>query len=204
MDNPMINALIVSNIISWIAVIALFLIVLALIRQVGLIHERISPVGALSIDKKKLTAGEAAPSFELPSLNGGTIKLGGDFQKKKTTLLFFLSDTCPVCKTLLPTLKSVARLESHKMELVLASDGEEAKHQNFIEKESLEQFPYVLSTELGMAYEIGKLPYGVLLDESGKLVSHGLINTREHLESLLEAERLGVPTVQTYYANNVS
>jgi len=90
------------------------------------------------------------------------------------------------------------------MELVLASDGEEAKHQSFIEKEDLTQFPYVLSTELGMAYEIGKLPYGVLLDESGKLVSHGLINTREHLESLLEAERLGVPTVQTYYANNVS
>ncbi|BFM18266.1 hypothetical protein R50073_44490 [Maricurvus nonylphenolicus] len=200
----MINALIISNIISWLAIVALFIVVLALVRQIGLLHERISPVGALSIDKQKLKLGEAAPSFTLPSLTGGTIALGGDFNKPKSTLVFFLSDTCPVCKTLLPVLKSVARRESDWLELVLASDGDENGHKEFIARENLQDFPYVVSTELGMGFEVGKLPYGVLLDESGNLTSHGLVNTREHLESLIEAKHLGAPTVQTYYVEKNS
>lgn len=198
----MIDALIISNVISWLAIVALFIVVLALARQVGLLHERISPVGALSIDKQKLKTGEAAPSFTLPSLTGGEVELGGDFTKAKSTLVFFLSDTCPICKTLLPVLKSVTRSENDWLELVLASDGEESVHRDFIARENLQSFPYVVSTALGMGFEVGKLPYGVLLDESGKLISHGLVNTREHLESLIEAKRLGSPTVQTYYVEN--
>lgn len=198
----MITALIVSNIVSWLAIIALSVAVLALVRQVGLLHERISPAGALSIDKQSLKIGEAAPSFKLPSLNGGDILLGGEHPQEKSTLLFFLSDTCPVCKTLLPVIKGIAIEEESWMRIVLASDGDSADHAAFISKAGLEGFPYLNSTELGMAYEIGKLPYGVLLDDDGTLISHGLVNTREHLESLLEAKRLGAGTVQAYVAEH--
>ena len=48
----MIDALVVSNILLWLLVIALALTVLALTRQIGLLHERISPVGALSPEAK--------------------------------------------------------------------------------------------------------------------------------------------------------
>jgi methylamine dehydrogenase accessory protein MauD len=194
----MITTLIISNIVSWLAIMALGITVMALVRQVGLLHERISPAGALSIDKKTLLIGEAAPSFNLPSITGGRISLGGHYPHEKSTLLFFLSDTCPVCKTLLPIIKSIAKQESPWLRIVLASDGEVDEHSAFIVRDSLHNFPYLLSTELGMAYEIGKLPYGVLLDNDGKLISHGLVNTREHLESLLEAKRLGAATVQSY------
>lgn len=197
----MTTTLIVSNVAIWIVVIALCITVLALVRQIGLLHERISPAGALSIDKKGLTYGEPAPSFKLPSLTGGEARLGGDFPQTQSTLLFFLSDTCPVCKTLLPVLESIVRDEADWLRLVLASDGERADHDAFIKRANLHRYPYLLSTELGMAYEVGKLPYGVLLDEQGKLVSHGLVNTREHLDSLIEAKRLSAPTVQTYVAN---
>ncbi len=200
----MTTTLIISNIATWIALIALGITVLALVRQVGLLHERISPAGALSIDKKNLTYGEPAPSFQLPSLTGGEVRLGGDFPHPQSTLLFFLSDTCPVCKTLLPSLQAIAKEESSWLRLVLASDGEHHDHESFINKAKLSQYPYLLSTELGMAYEVGKLPYGVLLDEQGNLVSHGLVNTREHLDSLLEAKRLNTPTVQTYVANQTA
>ncbi len=196
----MMTALIISNIISWLAIVAMAVTILALVRQVGLLHERIAPAGALSIDKKTLKTDEPAPSFNLLSLNGGEVTLGGDFPHAKSTLLFFLSDTCPVCKTLLPILKSIAKQESSWLRLVLASDGEKNEHAEFIKNSQLQDFPYLISTELGMAYEIGKLPYGVLLDDKGKLISHGLVNTREHLESLLEAKRLGVATVQSYVA----
>jgi hypothetical protein len=37
-----------------------------------------------------------------------------------------------------------------------------------------------------------------LLDESGVLVAKGLVNSREHLESLFEAKRLGVASLNEY------
>ena len=43
----MIETLLVSNIVLWCLVIALAVVVIALARQVGLLHERVSPAGAL-------------------------------------------------------------------------------------------------------------------------------------------------------------
>ena len=42
------------------------------------------------------------------------------------------------------------------------------------------------------------LPYAALLDQAGVLVAKGLVNSREHLESLLEAKRLGVASINEY------
>jgi hypothetical protein len=47
-----------------------------------------------------------------------------------------------------------------------------------------------------MAYQIGKLPYGVLIDEYGRVASHGLVNSREHLDSLFEAKELGIDSTR--------
>ncbi len=43
----MIDALIVSNLLLWVLVIVLAAVVLALVRQIGVLHERVAPVGAL-------------------------------------------------------------------------------------------------------------------------------------------------------------
>jgi hypothetical protein len=37
-----------------------------------------------------------------------------------------------------------------------------------------------------------------LIDEAGKLVSSGLVNTREHLESLFVAKERGVSSIQQF------
>ncbi|WP_440466474.1 methylamine dehydrogenase accessory protein MauD [Pseudomonas sp. YH-1] len=192
-------ALIVSSGFSWLLNLALILAVFALARQVGLLHERIRPVGALSLGKA-IKAGEVAPAFTLPSLTGGSVSLGGGNAQGQSTLLFFLSETCPVCKTLLPVLKAIRQQERSRLRVVLASDGEPAAHQEFIQAQRLQEFPYLLSREVGLAYQISKLPYGVLIDASGSVVTHGLINTREHLESLFEARDLGFATIQDFEA----
>ncbi len=195
----MIEALIVSNILAWLVIFGLLLALLALARQIGLLHERIRPVGALSLGKV-IKAGEAAPAFNLPSLTGGAVSLGGVAADGQSTLLFFLSPTCPVCKTLLPVLKAVRAQEGGGLRVVLASDGDEPEQRAFIQREQLECFPYLLSAEVGQAYQIGKLPYGVLIGADGRVVAHGLINTREHLDSLFEAARLGFSSVQHFHA----
>lgn len=153
----MIEALVVAISLSWLAIIGLLVAVLALTRQIGLLHERIRPVGALSLGKV-IKVGDEAPVFNLPSLTGGALSLAGVDAGGLSTLLFFLSPTCPVCKTLLPVLKSAQVKERAWLRVILASDGDEAEQLSFIRREGLNEFPYLLSPEVGMAYQIAKLP----------------------------------------------
>jgi methylamine dehydrogenase accessory protein MauD len=193
----MIDALIVSNALLWLLVIGLALTVLALTRQIGLLHERISPVGALS-PQPKLEVGSLAPELTLIDLHDRPLKIGGASNDGSRTLLFFLSPTCPVCETLLPTVERVARTEVPRVRVVLASDGPPEEHRRFAAQKDLAHLTYVLSAPLGMTYGVAKLPYVVLIDEQGFVAAQGLVNTREHLESLFEAQRHGVASIQQY------
>lgn len=190
------EALLVSNLLLWIAVVGLALLVFALTRQIGLLHERLAPVGALAVQQGP-AVGDPAPQLQLSDLSGGTVAIGGANPGTRT-LLFFLSPTCPVCDTLLPTLRRVIADESPALRLVLASDGEPEEHLAFRRARGLEDAPYVLSTELGLRFAVAKLPTAVLIDEHGIVRAHGMVNTREHLESLFEAHELGVGSLQDY------
>ncbi len=195
----MTEALLVSNALLWVLVVVLAFVVVALTRQIGLLHERVAPVGALAIERGP-KVGEAAPELALPSLRGATVRLGGEESLARSTLLFFLSPTCPVCKTLLPTLRRVAREESPGLRIVYASDGAPEEHQAFVREQGLADADYVLSEELGMRFEVSKLPFAVLMDAAGVVRAKGIVNTREHLESLFEADRLEVGSLQQYIA----
>jgi methylamine dehydrogenase accessory protein MauD len=191
------TAFMISQVILWVMVIALSLVVLALARQVGVLHARIGPTGALML-AKGLKVGEAAPLFEVSDADGRAHTIGAPGDERKSTLLMFVSPTCPICKTLLPVLKSSRRDERNWLEIILASDGEGASHAEFRRAHGLEPFPYVISSALGMAYQINRLPYAVLLDDRGVVLARGIVNSREHLESLFEAKKLGVASLQEY------
>lgn len=191
------SAFSVSYIVLWVLVAGLSLVVFALARQIGVLHDRIAPTGALML-AKGLTVGEAAPIVPVTDLDGHARNVGGEHADGRNTLVMFVSPTCPVCKQLLPVLKSSARTEQQWLDILLASDGEVAKQTEFRKQHGLATLPYILSPTLGIAYQINRLPYAVLLDERGIVVARGLINSREHLESLFEAKRLGVASVQAY------
>jgi len=186
--------LLISQGLLWIVIVALALVILALTRQLGVLHERIAPIGALSINRR-LTSGSHAPVFTVPSLSGTPLTIGipesANVAARKSQLIFFLSLSCPVCKTLLPVLKSVQQRERAWLAIILASDGDEpAAHRKFIERHDLGGFPYVLSESLGITYGISRVPYAVLINARGVVSALGLVNSREQLESLFEAQRL--------------
>ncbi|WP_165322977.1 redoxin family protein [Rhizorhabdus phycosphaerae] len=187
-----------SQIMLWIAVGVLGILVMALARQVGVLHERIAPAGALTLHQK-VAVGDKGPEVTLTALDGQDVRIGGK-REGRSQLLFFLSPDCPICKTLLPVLRSAARAEAGWVDTVLASDGDETAHRRLIMKEGLAGMPYVLSETLGRSLGVSKLPYAVLLDEQGRIASLGLINNREHLESLFEAKERGVASIQHYLA----
>lgn len=180
----------------FVVVFALAIAIWAISRQVGILFERVSPLGALVTDQGPAVGAEA-PHFELRSLTGPEpVMIGGT--APRSTLLFFLSPNCPVCKKLLPILRSLQAAEGDTLRLVLASDGDEAEHRRFAESHNLGQFPYVLSTPMGLAFRVSRLPFAVLIGEDGMVKAKGLVNNREQLESLLNARDLGVPSVQKY------
>jgi methylamine dehydrogenase accessory protein MauD len=191
------TSLIVSNIVLWCLVMALSVMVFALMRQVGVLHERISPVGALLL-RDGLKVGEAAPVLTVADLGGRLFPVGATRDDGKSVLLMFVSPTCPVCKTLLPVLKSSRLAERDWLEIVLASDGDIEEQRRFVSAQSLQQFSYVVSTPLGLAFQVNRLPFAAIIDEHGVLRARGLINSREHLESLFEAKRRGVSSLQDY------
>jgi methylamine dehydrogenase accessory protein MauD len=191
------TAFMVSQVILWLLVSALSLVVLALARQIGVLHARIGPTGALMLGNG-LKVGEAAPLVDVSDADGRARIIGAPGDERRSTLLMFVSPTCPICKTLLPVLKSSRRGEQDWLEIILASDGDGASHTEFRREHGLEAFPYVISSALGMAYQINRLPYAVLLDDQGVVLARGIINSREHLESLFEAKKLGVASLQEY------
>lgn len=189
------DAMTVSVILLWLAVIVLGVMLWALSRQVGVLFERVAPMGALVTDAGP-AVGEASPRFELTGIQSEQVQLGG--AAERPTLVFFLAPTCPVCKKLIPVLKALQRDERRALGVVLASDGERADHLRFVREQGLDAMPYVLSTELGMTYRVSRLPYAVVLDRAGIVVAKGLVNSREQLDSLLNAHDLGTPSIQQY------
>lgn len=189
------QALIFAVVVLFLALIVLSVAFLALARQVGVLFERIAPMGAL-VTEAGPKVGEHSPLFRMDSLTGGEVAIGAP--SERSTLIFFLSPTCPICKKLLPALQSVRASESKWLDIVLASDGEKPKHLRFIDGAKLRSFPYVVSTELGLSYRVARLPFAVLLDTAGVIRSKGLVNNREQLESLFNAQDLNVASVQQF------
>ncbi|MDP4301160.1 methylamine dehydrogenase accessory protein MauD [Leptothrix discophora] len=195
------SALTVSVVLLWVAVIALAVLVWALSRQVGVLFERVAPMGALVTDSGP-AVGSASPMFELTGIQSERVEVG--LPSATPSLVFFLSPTCPVCKKLLPVLKSLRRDEKNRLRVVLASDGEAASHLPFLRDQGLTDFPYVLSQELGMAYKVSRLPYAVVLDPRGTVVAKGLVNNREQLDSLLNAHDMGHSSIQQYLGGDAA
>src|SRR6185436_18693190 len=73
-DGAMNEALLISNVVLWIAVIALSAVVVALVRQIGVLHERVFPVGALVMPGGP-KIGEAAPTLAVTDLAGRALRV---------------------------------------------------------------------------------------------------------------------------------
>jgi methylamine dehydrogenase accessory protein MauD len=193
------EALFASHVLLWALVVGLAVAVAALARQIGVLHERVAPAGAL-LGRESPRPGEPAPVLDVTDWAGRPLRLGAPDPDGASTLLLFVSPDCPVCKVVLPVARSLRAAEGGRLRLVVASDGERERHAAFVREQRLERERYVLSGALGLAWQVPRLPYAALVDAQGIVRARGLVNTREHLESLLEARAHGVASIQEYLA----
>jgi methylamine dehydrogenase accessory protein MauD len=193
----MITALIVGQVLAWLVILILGVALLALARQVGVLHMRVAPAGALQTSGGPAVGGKA-PAIPAKTLDGQDVVVGGPASGVPLRLLMFVSATCPLCKNLIPAARSFARDE--RVELTFVGDDDIAVQRAMVEAQGLAGFRFVNGPQVGQAFEVAKLPYAVLLDADGAILSKGLVNSREHLESLIVAHELGIATVQDYIA----
>lgn len=193
----MVETLVASQVLVWLVLLGMGVVMLAMVRQIGILHERISPMGALVTDRGP-EVGEMAPQMTVTGLKGEQVKIAGERPSGKSQLMLFVSPSCPICKKLLPIAKSFARGE--RLEIVLVGDGDVDEQRQMIAKHGLEDETYVNSPQVGMAFHVGKLPYAILIDADGVIRAKGLVNSREHLESLAIAQETGYGSIQDYLA----
>lgn len=185
----------VTLVLLWVVVICLSVAVLALARQVGVLHERVAPAGAL-ISGSGPGVGEKSPRIEVHALAGNAITIGAALATGKALLMLFVSQTCPICKKLIPIALDFAR--SERLDVLFVGDADLAEQKKLISQFGIAENRFVNGPEIGMTYRIDKLPYAVLLDDLGVIAAKGLVNSREHFESLIIAKETGFASIQSY------
>jgi methylamine dehydrogenase accessory protein MauD len=167
-----------SYIVLWALVVGLALLVLALARQIGTLHLRLAPRGALELDEEGPPLGEAPQPVDGLDADGRPVTVGGPGEPH---LLLFVSPGCPVCREVLPSVPAAARA-GRMRPLVIADDAD-----------GLNRYggpsTVVAGPDVARAYGIPGTPYAVVLDRLGVVRAKGTVNTLEQMEGLIETAR---------------
>ena len=169
-----------SYAILWLLVVVLCFIVVALARQVGTLHLRLGPRGALEMDGEGPPLGEAPVPTNLITLDGRTIPVGGPGSAQ---VLLFVSPGCHVCEQVLPSLGIAAKAKA--FDAIVLSDTDELETTRIFAKKNLD-VPVASARDLARRYGVPGTPYVVVLDDLGVARAKGTVNNLEQLEGLID------------------
>jgi methylamine dehydrogenase accessory protein MauD len=167
----------------WVLLVALCVVVVALARQVGTLHLRLGPRGALEIDEEGPPLGEAPVPVTAATVEGAAQVVGGPGQAQ---FLLFVSPTCPICEQVLPSLPAVAAV-GRMAPVVIADVGRRGARAAFHGRRV--EAPLVADPELVSAYGIPGTPYAVVLDERGLVLAKGTVNNLEQMEGMIDTAK---------------
>ena len=143
---------------QWVLLAVLAVVVVALARQIGVLHLRLSPTGALEIDDEGPRLGEAPEARAAIARDGSRITVGGPGARR---LVAFVSATCPICEQVLPSLPAAAA--AHRLVPQVVQDP-----------------------ELEIAYDVPGVPFVLVLDEMGVTRAKGTANSLEQIDGLID------------------
>lgn len=145
-------------VVLWLLVVVLCIVVIALARQVGTLHLRLGPRGALEMDDEGPALGEPLPALSAHAADGEEVVLGGAARPR---LVLFASPTCAVCREVSPGVPAAAA--AGRLEPIVVHD---------VEAERLLDVPGT--------------PFVVVLDERGIVRAKGTVNNLEQVEGLVD------------------
>jgi methylamine dehydrogenase accessory protein MauD len=171
-----------SYIVLWLVVVALCVIVVALARQIGTLHLRLGPRGALEMDTEGPPLGEATEPMEAADIDGRPRVVGGP---EEPQLLLFVSLGCQLCEQVLPAISAVAKSGDLKPLVITDADAEEST----IAFRSRPDAPVIPGLDIGRSYNVPGTPYVVITDRMGVVRAKGTPNNLEQMEGLVRTAR---------------
>lgn len=159
--------------------------IFALARSIGLLQIRLGPPPG------PLQTGEGVPLHsDAPALSGFDLRLGRpvafDISQGRWALIF-VSPSCGTCRELARDAGRVEQEDHWNARLVLIAHGTNDQNKVFAH---FAPGLTVLSDPAGDAEQLFKVestPFAILVAE-GKVIAKGVVNHRDHLESLLEGQ----------------
>ncbi len=169
----------ISYVVLWAAVLVLGVLVVALAREVGALHLRLGPRGALEVDVEGPELGSVAPPLLGTTLDGREVRIGGDGPVR---VYLFASPTCSICEDVIPAMPALLRRG------VEGAVVAEAPVRDLGAWRPL-GVTVVSAPEAFVAYAIPGTPHAVVLDERGAVLAKGTPNDPSQLEGLLDTAR---------------
>jgi methylamine dehydrogenase accessory protein MauD len=182
----------------WIVVVLLSLALAALARQIGVLYRRLPPAGA-RMGNPGPEVGKALEPFVGMDLYGETLHIPDP--RGRGTALIFVSPGCSACEALTPALKAASRQEKKRFKLILVGlSGDEESNRAYVQKQGLSGLPFIVSPAFSPSFEVSATPYVVLVDHAGVVLSKGVVNRREHLDSILNSTTVGYHSIEAMVA----
>lgn len=182
----MTGLVVISYISLWALVIVLSAVTLLLVRQIGFLNRRLPSQGArVSVDGPAV--GEPAPELRGSHPSGEQTVFTPD--PAKDSLLVFILPGCETCDEIGPALRSISRSERTRIRTWLVSMKDGAEFGDYVARHNLTSLSLIVATRgIFQSFNIVGTPYGVLVGADGKVISKGLVNSFEQIESLLLAK----------------
>lgn len=168
---------IIAVVSLWVLLAIVALGVIALARQVGLLHLRVKPVGAGGGNTGP-PIGSAVVIPEIESLRSKRLHLIG---ADGVGVVLFVSSGCGLCK---PVLEGAARLRSVEegLALTVAVDGGQGE----LEYLTRHGFEDGVAADALANLDSGNRPYAVAVSGMGVVLEGGAVNTLEQLENMVD------------------
>jgi methylamine dehydrogenase accessory protein MauD len=169
-----------SYIVLWMLVLILALLLISLARQVGALHLRLGPRGALELDDEGPPLGEAPPPIETRDIDGEAATIGGPGTPQ---FLLFVSPNCLICRSILPSVPVVSKVG--KMAPYVISDApDELDSREYASIRGATRV--ILGPGIAETYAVPGTPYAIVLDARGVVRAKGTVNNLEQMEGLVD------------------
>lgn len=163
--------------------IALAVVVLSLARQVGILHERLSPAG-MRRSGSGIEPGQRLPELSLTAISGAPVRFAGT-----PSALLFVSADCPICRSVLPAFEQPPAGDPRRRFWVAdglpGTDGAHPDYAAYVADRGLDPDRFLISQTLGLTLGVRQIPALVLLDSDGRLVSRDTVSGPRELTRLL-------------------
>ncbi|NHO32588.1 thioredoxin domain-containing protein [Acetobacter fallax] len=187
--------LIVAQGTLWLLLVTVAMTMLLLLWRIREFYRHVAPLGALTPAQPSVSHLERHTFI---ASDGSCCTIGGIRPDGQRQLLLFISGTCPVSKKMIPVTRSFCDREN--ISLIFVTDDTAEGEQKLVRTLDIDSGHLINNTETGRMLAVDRVPFAVLLKQSGDVEARGLVNNREHLESLLTVTETGYESIQSFLA----